>query len=333
MVDLTSEFFENITPVEEKLEGKAVSYSQYKMFATCPRQWKLTYADGNWLQGDSIDTIFGHAMHEVIQGWLPIHFDDEKKAKRIDLTGILKEKLILNFKKSIVEKDGTKTFVCDKQTLQEYYEDGCAILGHLQKYGKDFFPTKGYRLVGCEVPLHMLVRPGLRFKAYLDIVIHDIKLNQYHIIDLKTSRLGWYPGQKKDPKRTNQILLYKKFYSQQYNVPVENIFPKFIILKRKIKENSDFIIRRLSNFEPSHGTVSLNKATAAWEKFLNECFDANGNFKTNVKPTPSESNCKYCPFNTREDLCPDSYVLNKKKRIQRNRELIQEKNQAGSEWT
>jgi hypothetical protein len=295
---------------------KAVSYTQYKTYLECPHHWKLTYIDGLRDDSASIETVFGSAVHQVIQEWLPIHFADNKKAKKMDLNVPMKDALITHFKDAIIEtEDGGKIFVCDKEVMQEFYEDGCAILEHLQKYANDFFPTKGFELVGCEVAILTNIKPGISFRGYIDIVIHDTKLDQYHIIDLKTSRSGWFDFQKKDIKKINQILLYKQYFGQQFNVPIENIFPKFIILKRKIKLNPDFIIRRLSNFEPSHGTTSMKKANESWDGFINECYDEAGAPKwTTIKTTPSESNCKYCPFKDKEHLCPDSWYMRKSRR-------------------
>lgn len=294
-------------------ESNRVSYSQYSKWLNCPRQWKLEYVDGDRDFRQSIDTIFGTAIHETIQEWLVIYFADEKKAKKIDISQTFKDKLIKLFSENIVRGDDGKEYLCDKFTLQEYYEDGREILSHVQKYAKDFFPTAGFELVGCEVELDVTLQNNLKFIAYLDIVIRDKKLNQYHIIDMKTSKAGWFKYQKTDPKKIHQLLLYKDFYSKKFNVSPDNIFPKFIILKRQIPENSDFIIRRLSNFVPSHGTISMKKMQASWKNFIEECFTSTGQYKTDtIKPTPSESACKYCKFNNNAEKCPDSALLNKK---------------------
>ncbi len=294
-------------------DSKHVSYSQYSKWLNCPRQWKLEYVDKDRDTRQSIDTIFGTAIHETIQEWLVKHFEDEKKARKIDISQPFKDKLIKQFSENVIETESGKEYLCDKFTLQEYYQDGCEILSHVQKYAKEFFPTNGFELVGCEIELDITLQNNLKFIAYLDIVIKDVKLNQYHIIDMKTSKSGWYQYQKTDPKKLHQILLYKDFYSKKFNVPPTDIFPKFIILKRQIPENSDFIIRRLSNFIPAHGTISMKKAQTSWKKFIGECFTADGSYNTeHIIPTPSESACKYCKFNNNIEKCPDSVMLNKK---------------------
>lgn len=325
---MMTEFFD--VQSEEEIEketnanDKVVSYSQYKMWLNCPYQWKRIYADKLFPFAPSIETVFGSAMHEVIQEWLTLHFENSKKAKQLDYAPILKDKLISFFKESIIEnEDGTKTYVCNAETVQEYYEDGCAILDHIQKWGKEFFPVKDYKLLGCEVKLEYRLKPNLLFKAYLDIIIHDTKNNKYYIIDLKTSRAGWHNYHKKDIGRLHQVLLYKKFWSEKFGVSLNDIIPKFIILKRKIKEQSDFIIRRISNFEPAHGSISMKKATEGWNRFINECFDDVGNYKVdNVKALPSEKSCRFCPLNDNESLCKYSYYLNKKKSRQNSRRLL-----------
>jgi hypothetical protein len=311
---------------DESYLGKAVSFSQYTKWLNCPHQWKLEYIDGIRQFDQSIDTIFGTAIHETIQEWLPKHFEDEKKARRMDIAPVFKDKLVEAFKETtVVLENGKKEYLASPQTLQEYYDNGCEILSHVQKYAKEFFPTKGYVLIGCEVELDIQLKDGLKFIAFLDIVIHDTKLDKYIIVDLKTSNHGWYPYQKKDPKKIHQLLLYKRFYAQKFHVPEENIIPRFIILKKQIKENPMFVIRRLSNFEPAHGTTSMKKMNESWSGFINECFDDAGNYKTTEhKATPSESACKYCSFKDNETLCPLSFYVQKLKKKSKNKEMVAE---------
>jgi CRISPR/Cas system-associated exonuclease Cas4 (RecB family) len=282
---------------EELIEPKKVSYSQYSTWLTCPKQWKLKYVDKLDQFSDSMDTVFGTAMHEVIQEWLHQHFENEKKAKLIDLHIPFKDRLKELFKERSIlnEQTGERTFVADKETLIEYYLDGCAILDHVRSHAKAFFPTQGHKLVGCEIPLEVQLNDHINYIGYIDLVIHDTTKDLYYIYDLKTSRSGWV-YQKKDPKKINQILLYKKFYAEQFGVDEKNIIPRFLILKRKIAENADFTILRLSKFEPSHGTPSINKAWSSFQNFLEECFTSTGEYNDQVVATPSKSNCKYCPF-------------------------------------
>src|SRR5207253_1627683 len=100
----------------------------------------------------TIHLIFGTAIHEAIQHWLDLLYGGVKfKAQIFDIEDFFKEKLFELFKEEIkVGPAGEKIFLCDRATLQEFYLDGVEILRHVKKYQKEFFPTAGYELVGCE---------------------------------------------------------------------------------------------------------------------------------------------------------------------------------------
>ena len=77
-----------------------VSYSQYTMWANCPQQYKLAYIDDLSESTSNINTIFGTAMHEVLQHYLTVFYGISKKqANEIDLKKMLLDSLRENFKK------------------------------------------------------------------------------------------------------------------------------------------------------------------------------------------------------------------------------------------
>ena len=47
------------------------------------------------------------------------------------------------------------------------------------------------------------------------------------------------------------MLLYKKFYSEKYEIPLDKIKVEYQILKRKISENFEYPIPRISKFVPN----------------------------------------------------------------------------------
>lgn len=287
-----------------------VSYSQYSLWSTCPLQWKLRYIDG--LKSDSgIELVFGTAMHETIQHWLKLLYGDSPiKAKTFDMEEMLKERLMELVKKELL-KDG-KTLTT-KEQVAEYYADGCNILDHVRKYAKDWFP-KNYQLLGVEVPLEAELFPGLIFKGFIDVVLYHKASKMLYIYDFKTSRFGW-TYQKKDPKKFDQLLLYKKFYSKLFGIPESNIKIEFIILKRKVSENTEFQVKHVVGFEPANGAPSIKKAEERFNRFVAEVFDDDNNIRLdNIKATPSESNCKYCMFKNDETKCSASFYLPNNKR-------------------
>lgn len=292
---------------EEETSRRKVSYSQYSMWANCPMQWKLRYVDGH--KGDSgIALVFGKAMHETIQHWLGILYNDTPlKARTFDMNEYLKEQMKTLAKAELI--DGEKVLTT-KDELIEHYLDGCNILEHVRKYAKDWFP-QNYEFIGVEIPLEIDLENNIKFTGFIDVVLRHKATKMIYIYDFKTSTRGW-TYHKKDVKKTDQLLLYKKFYSQKFGVLEDNIKVEFIILKRKIAENSEFVSKHVVGFEPASGSPSMKKANERFSKFLTDTFAEDGSVKVNeIKATPSESACKFCPYN--KDLCPDSFYMRGKK--------------------
>ena len=100
------------------------------------------------------------------------------------------------------------------------------------------------------------------------------------IIDLKTSTRSWSHFQKKDFYKTSQLILYKQFYADKFDVPLDKISVEFLILKRKVAKKSDWPISRLQRFEPANGSVTLNKGAKAFDEFRTLVFEEDGNYKT-----------------------------------------------------
>jgi Holliday junction resolvase-like predicted endonuclease len=289
--------------MEEKKRTK-VSYSQYSVGETCPLQWRLKYLDG-YREPSNGNLIFGTAVHEAIQAWLQVYYNKKPAlAATFDIHGVFKDALIAEFKKV---QDEYKVNPCDQATLMEFYEDGVAILNAIKKYKKDIFPLAGYELVGCEIELEQDITNDIYFVGYIDIVIRQKKTGKIIIIDLKTSTRGWSDKyEKKDPKKLNQLLLYKRYYAEQLNIAPDDITVQFVILKRKLADSP--WAKRIAIFEPPQGKDAMTKAYTSFLDFVNRTYDAQGNPRVNhLTPTPSASNCKFCFFKNKPELCGDSY--------------------------
>ena len=73
-----------------------------------------------------------------------------------------------------------------------------------------------------------------------------------------------------------QLVLYKKFFNEQYGIPLENIEVEFFIVRRKVWENSDYPIHRVQLHKPAAGRNKLRKADRILEDFITECFTPKG---------------------------------------------------------
>ena len=275
-----------------------ISYSQLSMYGDCPLRWKLNYIDRLSIFESNIHLLFGTAMHEVLQKYLEVMYNDSvKNADKLNLEQRLHDKMIEQFKLAR-EKEGKDP--CTVEQIREFFQDGCDILDFVKKRRADYFSKRGYKLIGCEVPIDVDLKKNIKMVGYLDIVILDEITNTLKIYDIKTSTMGWNKWAKKDENKTQQLLLYKQFYSKQYNHPIENIEVEYFIVKRKLYENLDFPQKRVQKFSPASGTVSMNKVARRLDSFLDGAFTESGEQKSNQIATPSKKACRFCEFNQTE---------------------------------
>jgi len=279
-----------------------VSYSQYSMWSSCPQQFKLNYIDGLGESSANIHTIFGSAMHETVQHFLSVMYGVTKKqALELDLEGMLKDKLIEHFTK---EKEKlTEGTPCTRDEIEEFFGDGRQILQYFKSKIDKLYTKSGFELVAIEMPLNAKIKEGVNFIGFIDIVLKDLGSGDIIIIDLKTSTRGWTDSQKSDKVKTSQMLLYKKFYSEKYDIPLDKIKVEYQILKRKISEKADFVIPRISKFIPPHGKPSVNNAWNGFMNFVDTVYDEGGLIKTDNFPANKSKSCDWCEFKHRK-LCP-----------------------------
>ena len=274
---------------------KSISHSQFTAYNECNLKWKLRYIDKLSLSGGNIHTLFGSAMHTVLQEYLTTMYNKSiVEAEKLKLDVMLKEQMIKEFN---IIRARWKIIPCEQKDMVEFYQDGVEIIKHFRKHRNKYFMKKNYELIGVEVPIFMNIQEGVQLKSFLDVVIRNKVSGRITIIDLKTATRGWWDYQKKDFYKKSQLLMYKQFYSDKFDVSLDKIDVYFLILKRKIAKKSDFPISRLQKFAPAHGKPSVNKTMKAFHEFRELIFDSKGEYRTNrdyaAKPG---SACKFCEF-------------------------------------
>lgn len=308
-VSSLNQLFKAVAP--SKKEGdKTISYSQYAMWSSCPQKWKLTYVDKIRLGGPSIHTVFGSAFHDTIQWYLHIMFSDSvKAADQLNLPECLQEQMTQHYMLSVQDLGGTH-FSTPTQ-LNEFYEDGVAILEWFKKHRSSYFTNQGYELVGIEMPLYIQAsdsNPKVIMNGFLDIVIRHIESDKITIIDFKTSTKGWNAYAKADKTKASQLVLYKSYFAKQYGYNEDKIDIKYVILKRKLIEGFMYPQKRIQEFVPASGKPTRNKLLNDIESFINVGFNQDGSYKTDgIFPAiglAGLKNCRWCEFANKEDLCP-----------------------------
>jgi len=308
-VSQLGQLFRAVAP-ERKEGDKTISYSQFAMWTHCPHKWKLTYIDKHKLGGPSIHTVFGSAFHETLQWYLYTMFNQSiKDADRLNLPECLQEQMTQHYMMSVQDLGGEH--FSTSQELNEFYEDGVAILDYLKKNRSKYFTNKGFELVGIEIPLYIQASPTnnkVIMNGFIDIVLRDVDNDEIIIIDIKTSTRGWNQSAKSDKTKTSQLVLYKSYFAKQYGYNEDKIKIKYFIVKRKLIDGFMYPQKRVQEFVPASGKPTRNKLIQDIESFIKAGFNEDGSYKTDgtfpAVGHKGKSNCRWCEFSSREDLCP-----------------------------
>lgn len=281
--------------------AKTVSFSQYQIYKNCPHQWYLNYVQKLQPFKPSIHLIFGTAFHETLQNYLQVMFDKSAtEADKIHLPTYFKTRLM-----ELYKANAYAGHFSTPEELTEFYEDAVAILEFFKKKRKLFFSKKNCELVGIEIPITGPIVEGydkVGMKGFIDLVIYHKDLDKYVIYDIKTSTRGWSDYEKKDQVKVNQILLYKRFFSNLKGIPEDKIDVQFFIVRRRINENLEFAPKRIQEFIPANGTKKVKDAFEDIQNFVKDCFTPEGDYIEKAYPKNTDK-CKFCPYIDKPELC------------------------------
>ena len=297
---------------------KNISYSQMSIFRGCPHRWKLQYKDKIKRFTSSIHTVFGTAIHEVMQHYLDVAYDKSFAVadREINIEEFFQEKFIGEYQNQY--KKNKNQHFSSAEEMREFYEDGIGILNWFKKKRSRYFSKRGWHLVGCEIPLVIApnkMHNNILYAGFLDVVMYHEETETFKIIDIKTSTRGWRDQDKKNEDKQYQLLLYKQYFSEQYGIPLDKIEIEFFIVKRKVMDWDDEKIMsphqayRVQQFSPPSGKIKLGRAKKAINNFINECFNSNGDIKDIEYPkSPSKWNCNFCPYKEDKENCGEGII-------------------------
>jgi hypothetical protein len=259
---------------------------------------------------DSINTVFGTAIHEAVQSYVEaLYTKSSVEADKLELFKIFKEKLQNELKEKKVKytDDELTEFIFNGEDIIQEFTKSVNRTKH--------FPTGKYELVGIEEELKMPIRGGIVFSGYIDLILREKSSGRIKIYDFKTSTQGWNEYQREDETKTSQILLYKALYSKKFNIPLNMIDVEFFILKRNLLEGVNFPQSRIQIFVPPNNNKAVSRTLNNFAEFVNECFDVDGQYNTDLSKYPkipgkAKKNCKYCPHkkincDTKADILED----------------------------
>ena len=253
---------------------KNISYTQLSAWMECPHRWKEMYID-KIKTPPNIYFSFGTAMHETLQEYMELMYNKgQQHADEFDAHADFQERF-MNEYKADTEKLGKQ--VTTQKILIEFMNDGLNIIDFFLRHRQEHFQKHGWKLLGIEMPILVAPHedyPNVKMMGKLDLVMFDETMHRVVIWDIKTSTRGWMKHDKENKAKTSQMVIYKKYFAEQYNVPVENIDVRYFIVKRKIPANPRYPIMksRIQKFEPSSGKTTQNKLGKDIKSFIEDVF-------------------------------------------------------------
>ena len=294
--------------VEQNYEQNLhISYSKLVHYATCPRQWQALHLTKEVPMLPSIHMTFGTAIHETIQSWLDILYNEKvKDANEMKLDTILYENMIKAYVNDKENNNGID--FSTKDEMQKFYLDGKHILDFIKKKRAAYFTTKGVYLAGIETVLYRELRPKVYFKGKVDLVFYDERIDRWTIVDIKTSTKGWSKYQKADDNKKAQVLLYRHYFSEQFDIPLEKIDVLYFIVKRQVPKDAEFasMQKRVQEFRPPSGPRKMKQAVALLNTFVTDTVGTDGKYEYKSYPTtPSKEACMFCELKKKR-MCPEA---------------------------
>tara|TARA_Y100001972_G_scaffold88387_1_gene108141 strand:- start:18 stop:740 length:723 start_codon:yes stop_codon:yes gene_type:complete len=235
-------------------------------------------------------------MHETIQEWLTVLYHDKvKSANEIDLNKLLYANMVKAYRQGKAMMKGEHFSSSDE--LTQFWLDGKHILNFLKKKRAGYFSTKSMMLAGVETLLYQDIRPGVKFKGLVDLVFYHPNTDRWTIMDIKTSTSGWRDQQKKNPNLTAQVVLYKEFFSKQFDIPKESIDVQFFIVKRRVPAEAEWasMQRRVQEFSPNAGPRKTKQIITSMNNFIEDVLDEKGKYiDKEYKCTNPFGKCREC---------------------------------------
>jgi len=129
---------------------KMVSFSQYQIYQSCNFKWYNQYIR-KIKPEPNINMTFGTAMHNVLQHYLTVMYNESgAAADRLEINQLFENSLKEEYLKEYTKLG--KHF-STKEEMNEFFEDGIAIIKWFKSHRAGYFSTKEEFLVGCELPI------------------------------------------------------------------------------------------------------------------------------------------------------------------------------------
>ena len=271
-----------------------ISFSELNQYRDCGHKHLLEKYLKLVISPTSIHLIFGNSIHSAIEVGIRDGLDVEKRVEHFNHL----------FRKEMMDKMlGTK----DYSDLENFSKQGEHILRILSTEKI----LQKYDLIGVEMSLYENLFNNFHFKGFIDLILKDKKTGRILIIDWKTSGEQWDVQKKKKNKVfMAQMRLYKYFYARKFNVDINEIDCKYIVLNRlKNKKCPELGFGDLQPVEIFSTNDDIMEAVKLVADTLRD-IHLNKEFKKAKFETGKTGNCFFCPYKTNPTFCnnnPNQY--------------------------
>ena len=271
-----------------------ISFSELSQYQDCGHKHLIEKYLKLAISPTSIHLIFGNSIHSALEIGIRDGLNIEKRVEHFNLI----------FRKEMMDKMlGTK----DYYDLENFSKQGENILRLLSTEKI----LEKYDLIGVEMSLYEKLFDNFHFKGFIDLILKDKKTNRILILDWKTSGEEWDVQKKKKNKVfMAQMRLYKYFYARKFNVNIDEIDCKYIVLNRlkskKCPELGYGSIQPVEIFSTNEDIMESIKLVANTIRDIH----LKKEFKKAKLEKGKTGNCFFCPYKSNPTLCisnPDQY--------------------------
>lgn len=263
-----------------------ISFSELTQYRECGHKHLLEKYLKLASSPTSIHLIFGNAIHSAIESGI---------RDKLNIDGRI------NHFKEYFTKEMMDKMINTKEygDVENFTNQGEHILRLLSTEKI----LEKYDLVGVEMSLYEKIFNNFHFKGFIDLVLKDKKTGRILIIDWKTSGEQWDVQKKKKNKIfMAQMRLYKYFYSRKFNVSIDEIDCKYIVLNRlKNKKCPDLGFGDLQPVEIFSTNDDIMEAVTLVAETLRD-IHIDKDFQK-AKLIGSKNNCFFCQYKSNPTLC------------------------------
>ena len=269
-----------------------ISYSELKEWTDCAWKHKLNYIDKIKQFKGNEHTCFGSALHTVCEVVVQDH-DENKKSEGLEQ--LFEQEFVQNLQKV---KQSSPDIEFSPELLTSMRSQGKHIIQFILPALKKYFGK--FEMISIEEPLYQDIENDKiqkKFKGFIDLVVYSKKDGKVHLIDWKTCSWGWKPQKKSDKILAYQLVFYKHFYAQKYEVEPKDIDCHFVLLKRTAKPGKKAEFVRVTAAK-KRTTDAMNLLLRALHNINKQNYVKNRNSCTDCKDrfgTCEFYQTEYCP--------------------------------------